>query len=101
MSRKETVLRQLSNNLEKLQVVGVQKIGIFGSVARGEDRGDSDVDILVEFAPEMDRFRNLNAVCDILDEILGERYDLVTVGGLSPYLGPKILKEAEYVEVAS
>ena len=48
MSRKETVPRQLSSNMEKLQVVGVQKIGIFDSVARGEGRGDSDVDILDE-----------------------------------------------------
>ena len=87
--------------MPRLQVVGVKRIGVFGSVARGDDEDESDVDILVELAPEMKRFRYFNAVCDILDEVLGESYDLVTVEGLSPYLGPKILEETEYVEAAS
>lgn len=101
MNRKEVVLHQLALNYPRLQDAGVKRIGIFGSVARGEDWEGSDVDILVELAPEMKRFRNFNAVCDILDEVLGEGYDLVTVEGLSPYLGPKILKETTYVEAAS
>ena len=101
MNRKESVLHQLEVNLPRLQSVGVKRIGVFGSVARGDDGEGSDVDILVELAPEMKRFRNFNAVCDILDEVLGESYDLVTVEGLSPYLGPKILEETEYVEAAS
>jgi predicted nucleotidyltransferase len=101
MSRKESVLQQLAANLSRLQDVGVKRIGVFGSVARGEEGDGSDIDILVELAPEMKRFRNFNAVCDILDEVLGEGYDLVTVEGLSPYSGPKILEETEYVEAAS
>ncbi len=101
MSRKEAVLEVLSSNLERLQGVGVERIGVFGSVARGDDHRDSDVDIIVEFAPHMNRFKNFNAVCDILDDLIGEHYDLVTVGGLSPHLGPKILEETVYVEAAS
>jgi predicted nucleotidyltransferase len=101
MSRKESVLQQLAANLSRLQDVGVKRIGVFGSVARGDEGDESDIDVLVELAPEMKRFRNFNAVCDILDEVLGEGYDLVTVEGLSPYSGPKILEETEYVEAAS
>ncbi|MEX2382730.1 MAG: nucleotidyltransferase family protein [Opitutales bacterium] len=101
MSRKESVLNKLSNNFGKLQEVGVARIGVFGSVARGDDQADSDVDIIVEFAPQMNRSKNFHALCDILDDLIGERYDLVTVGGLSPYLGPKILQETVYVENAS
>ena len=101
MSRKEIVLETLSSNLEKLQDVGVERIGVFGSVARGDDHDSSDVDIIVEFAPKMNRSKNFNAICDILDDLIGEPYDLVTIGGLSPYSGPKILKETVYVEAAS
>lgn len=101
MSRKESILEKLSHNFERLQHVGVERIGVFGSVARGDDGKDSDVDIIVEFAPQMNRSKNFNAICDILDDLIGEPYDLVTVGGLSPYLGPKILKETVYVEAAS
>lgn len=101
MNRKESVLGKLSDNFERLQKVGVERIGVFGSVARGDDQIGSDVDIIVEFAPQMNRFKNFNAVCDILDELIGEPYDLVTVGGLSPYLGPKILEETVYVQAAS
>ena len=101
MSRKESVFRELERRFSFLQNAGVQRIAVFGSVVREEDTEESDVDLLVEFAPGMERFRNLNAVCDILDEVFGDRYDLVTSGGLSPYLGPKILEEAEYVEAAS
>lgn len=101
MSRKESVLEKLSENFERLQEVGVERIGVFGSVARGDDQAGSDVDIIAEFAPEKNRFKNFNAVCDLLDDLIGEPYDLVTVGGLSPYLGPEILKETVYVEAAS
>lgn len=101
VSRKEAVLEKLSENLERLQEAGVEKIGVFGSVARGEDQAGSDVDIIVEFAPHLNRFKNFNEVCEILDHLVGEPYDLVTVGGLSPYIGPEILKEAVYVDAAS
>lgn len=101
MSRKEAVFRELSNRILLFQNFGVERIAVFGSVVRGEESGDSDVDILVEFAPGHENFRNLNAICDILDDLFGERYDLVTTGGLSPYIGPRILEEAEYVEAAS
>jgi len=101
MSRKESVFRELEGRLPALQNAGVKRVAVFGSVAQEEDTEESDVDILVEFAPGMERFRYLNAVCDILDEAFGDRYDLVTSGGLSPYIGPKILEEAEYVEAAS
>lgn len=92
---------KLSDHFARLQEVGVERIGVFGSVARGEDHPGSDVDIMVEFAPQMNRFRNFSAVCDILDDLIGEPYELVTVSGLSPYLGPKILKETVYVKAVS
>jgi len=52
---------------------GVIKIGIFGSTARGEERFDSDVDILVELSPEHLTFRNFTALADFLEEVYGRR----------------------------
>ena len=101
MSRKDSVLEVLQSHLEELNHAGVERIAVFGSAARGEDEEGSDVDILVEFGEGKSRSRNFHAVCDILDELIGEPYDLVTVGGLSPYMGPGILEDAVYVEAAS
>ena len=87
--------------MRDLQRIGILKIGIFGSVARGDHSPGSDIDILAEFNPGQSKFQNFNKLCDLLDELFGENYDLVTRGGLSPYIGEKILKEVEYVPVAS
>lgn len=100
-SRKDIALNALGSNENELKDIGVSRIGIFGSVARGEDSEDSDIDILVQFSPECRKYKNFNRLCDLLDEVFGEQYDLVTVEGLSPYLGVKILEEVVYVALAS
>ena len=72
---------------------GARNIRVFGSVARGEDRADSDVDFLVE----VERGRSLLDVIALeqeLEELLGRRVEVLTVGGLSPYLQDGILAEA-------
>jgi uncharacterized protein len=101
MSRKNTVLSELEKKKEILTRIGVSKIGLFGSVVRGEDSPESDIDIIVDFEPAARKFMNFNQLCDILDDSFGDSYDLVTMSGLSPHLGEKILKEVEYVSLAS
>ena len=72
----------------------VKEIGIFGSYARGEEAEKSDVDILVEFyAPIGWEFIDLK---ETLEEILGEKVDIVTMEALKPQLKEKILKEVVY-----
>jgi uncharacterized protein len=101
MSRKSSVLSALEKKKEALTKIGVSKIGLFGSVVREEDSPDSDIDILVDFDPLARKFRNFNQLCDVLDEAFGDGYDLVTMASLSPYIGERILKEVEYVPLAS
>jgi predicted nucleotidyltransferase len=60
---------------------GVTNARLFGSVARGDDRDDSDVDILVDFAPGTTLFDVLR-VQDELEAILGVGVDLVASSGL-------------------
>lgn len=79
-----------------LQACGVKRLGLFGSFVRGEQRPDSDVDLLIEFEPDQKSFDNFMRVATLLEELTGRRVELVTRESLSPYLGPRILKEVEY-----
>jgi len=56
-------------------------IAIFGSVARGDDDGGSDIDFLVEFEPGSSLF-DLVHLQDALSELLGSPVDVVSAGGL-------------------
>ncbi len=95
---KPVILRKLSSNAEKLRQLGVKRIGLFGSVATGHNGTKSDIDLLIEFRPGMETFSNLMALHAFLKRLLGGKIDLVTKGGLSPYLAPHILREVQYVE---
>jgi predicted nucleotidyltransferase len=57
------------------------KVGIFGSFARGDNKKDSDIDILVEFK-ESPSLLTLIKLENDLSEILGVKVDLVTTGAL-------------------
>ncbi len=75
---------------------GVEKLGIFGSVARGEEKSDSDIDILIYFRPEQKKFNSFMQVYDFLESQLGKKVDLITPESLSPFLKEKAEKEAVY-----
>jgi predicted nucleotidyltransferase len=79
---------------------GVKRLALFGSFARDAQHDDSDVDLLVEFAPGRKTFDSFSAVCDLLEESLRRRVELITLESLSPHIGPRILQEAEDVVVA-
>jgi len=81
--------------------LGVQRSALFGSVQRNEARSDSDVDVLVEFAPGQKIFDHLLSLGELLKGALGHRVELVTVDSLSPYLRPYILAEAQDVLLAA
>jgi len=60
---------------------GIQNLRVFGSVARGEDRPDSDVDLLADLPPGLSLFRLARAEAD-LETILGTRIDLIPAADL-------------------
>lgn len=100
MNRKEIVFKLLQDHSHELAACGVRTVGLFGSVVRGEANEQSDVDILVEFQAGAKTFQNFNRVCDLFERELGSSF-LVTPEGLSPHMRPFILKEVEYVAIAS
>ena len=72
---------------------GALNIRLFGSVARGEARPDSDVDLLVDVGPRHSSFFPGGLVAD-LEELLGRRVDVVEPEGLHWYVRDQILNEA-------
>ena len=72
---------------------GATRLRLFGSAARGEERPDSDIDIIVDFERpvgfiELIRFENA------LAEFFGRSVDLVTEPGLSPFIRDSVLASA-------
>jgi hypothetical protein len=96
----QTLFDQISAKKDVLRTFGVTRIGLFGSVVRGEASDQSDVDILVEFDPAQKTYRNFFGTATYMEELIGHPVDLVTPQALSPYIKPHVLKDIRYVEIA-
>jgi uncharacterized protein len=94
-------LQLLEDQQLTLVRLGVHRIGLFGSCLRGEERADSDIDILVDFAPGRKTLGVLVELGDYLEDLFNRHVDLVTVQSLSPYIGPHILSEVRYAKFAA
>ena len=85
-----------SNREEILRIAarhGAKNVRVFGSFARGEAHGESDMDFLVEMESGRSMLDHAGLMLD-LEELLGRKVDVVTDGGISPYLKDRILSEA-------
>jgi predicted nucleotidyltransferase len=94
---REQAVQSLVASEPEIRALGVQRLALFGSVARNEARSDSDVDILIQFSPGAKTYERFLALSDLLEARLGHTVELVTLEALSPFLGPHILAEAENV----
>jgi len=72
---------------------GFTRLAVFGSVARGEARSDSDVDLLVD-APAGTSIGDLVALQELLADILGRPVDVVTYGGLKAGVDDDVRRDA-------
>lgn len=96
LTRAEAI-RILQDAEAEIRSLGVARLALFGSVVRDEARPDSDVDVLISFVPGKKSFERFMALSELLEDRLGRSVEVVTTEGLSPYLGPRILAEAEDV----
>lgn len=94
---KATIHDLLRQHEPDLRALGVRRLGLFGSFARGEQGPKSDVDLLLEFEPGRKNFDSFLAIGWLLEDLLQRRVDLLTPESLSPRLAPRILSEVEDV----
>ncbi len=88
---REQVLAKMSEHRENIRRFGVQRLGLFGSVARGENASARDLDFLVEFAPiSFDAYMDLK---EYLEKLFECPVDLVLANALKPRLREPILNE--------
>jgi predicted nucleotidyltransferase len=89
---------ELHRHREELSAVaskhGASNLRLFGSVVRGEERPDSDVDLLIDMADDRS-FDDYLALVEELENILARRVDLVIQRSLSPHFRPYIESEAQ------
>jgi uncharacterized protein len=69
------------------------RVCVFGSASRGEDREDSDLDLLVDFDDDASLF-DVFALQDELEALLAHRVDIATQRGLHPLIRERVLREA-------
>ena len=74
----------------------ITEIGVFGSYVRGEQREDSDIDILVEFEKGHKTFDNYMELKFFLEEILTSKIDLVIKTAIRDEIKQNILSEVTY-----
>ncbi|MEK7165821.1 MAG: nucleotidyltransferase family protein [Patescibacteria group bacterium] len=71
-------------------------LGVFGSIVHGDDNPDSDIDMLVRFAPEAETgLLELSAMRDDLQQITHRKVDLLTEGFLSKYFKNDVLRDVK------
>jgi predicted nucleotidyltransferase len=93
---RESVLEQLELHADELRGFGVTRIGLFGSVARGEANEKSDLDFVVDF-----REYNSDELFDtafFLEDLFGRKCDVIPMESIRPELRNQILSETVYAE---
>ena len=91
---REDILRVLEERRDAIRALGVRRLGLFGSVARGEGVESSDLDFVVEL--ERKSFDGYMELKELLEELFGCRVDLVLSDAIKPRLKSAILGEAVY-----
>lgn len=92
------IISTLAANQKLLQTeYGVKRIGVFGSYARGEQTGQSDIDFIVEFSDSiMDLFETKYQLRQYLSNIFHKPVDLANINAIKPYVLKDITPEIRY-----
>lgn len=92
------LLDRLHTERQAIEALGAQygarRIRVFGSVARKQERPDSDVDFLVDFDEGYDLFDQRLPLTRQLSELLGRPVDVMPQHELNPHIRERVLREA-------
>ena len=89
----ETIRQERESILEIATRYHARNVRLFGSVARGDDQSDSDIDFLVDFQPGSTLLDQVGLI-DALSSKLGRKVDVVSARALNRHLSQRILQEA-------
>ncbi len=91
------IIARLRENEAALHAQGVRHVALFGSRARGDDRPDSDIDILIEIAPDapVGLFEYV-AITQYLADLFPIRVEVADRSTLKPLVRPSAEREAVY-----
>jgi len=93
----QEILAKLRANEPALRARGVSHAALFGSRARGDNRPDSDIDIMIEFDPEAHiTVFNYAGLKDYIVNLFDGPVDVVSRDGLKPYVRPAVTADALY-----
>ena len=97
MQQKDAVLARLKGAEAELRAKGVAHAALFGSVARGEQRPDSDIDIMVELDPaaRLGLWEYVGVV-DFIEEMFPSKVDVANRASLKPHVRPGAERDAVY-----
>jgi uncharacterized protein len=96
MNRRD-ILARLRENEAALRARGVSHAALFGSRARGDNRPDSDIDIMVELDPAAHvTLFNYAGLKDYIAGLFDDSVDVVNRDGLKPYVRPAATVDAIY-----
>ncbi len=94
---KRDAIAILQKNADALRARGIRHAALFGSVARDEARPDSDIDIMIELAPDasLDIF-NYVELKDFVASLFPDPVDVVNKDALRPHVGPSATADSIY-----
>ena len=97
--KRDEVLERLRLSEAELRAKGVVHAALFGSLARGEERPESDIDIMVELAPEADARMGLFeyvGIVNFIEDMFSIRVDISNRATLRGYVRPSAERDAVY-----
>ncbi len=89
------IMRKLQSHRRQMKKLGVKKLGLFGSAARGDMKARSDVDIVVEF--DKTTYRRYLSLKRLLEDILDRDVDILTWPSVQGRLKEQVMKD--YINV--
>ena len=97
MADRQEIINRLRQNEAALRARGVSHAALFGSRARGDNRPDSDIDIMIEVDPAAGiGVYEYVALKDYIAALFDRPVDVVSRDGLKPYVKPAVTTDAIY-----
>lgn len=94
---RDRIIQVLKEAEGELRALGVARAALFGSAARGDQRPDSDIDIMVELSPDADiSLFDYVGIVQYLEDLFPQRVDVANRAALKPLVRPQAERDALY-----